>query len=226
MGVAKIFNSIASAIKGISTYAGTPKWMSPEMFKAFPAGAANSQQTKSDIFSLGLIALYCLDTKEFLNYHIKLNNDESVLEKYLDEFRLRCPSTRFFYMLRCMLSYSPFTRPNIVQLFEDFPEFTLRLSSDKYVQTEALEVSSQHRIPSNDSCIQTLEVSPQHGLASTDSYVQTEPLEVSAQPIILSNDSNVQPQPLKVPEQPKLPSNDSFVQVQPLEEPMMLTKVL
>jgi hypothetical protein len=61
--------------------------MSPEMLKADFSSATDIQLPKSDIFSLGLIALYCLDSKHFNNQK-KLNEDEKVLENYLDQFWL------------------------------------------------------------------------------------------------------------------------------------------
>ena len=129
LGVAKTFSSLVSAknYKDITTQAGTPIWMSPEMLKA-NVSAVNLELPKSDIFSLGLIALYCLDTKNF-NVQAKLNEDEKALDNYLEQFWFRCPDKRFFYMLKCMLSYSPYTRPSIHQLFKDFPEFFGNLSN-------------------------------------------------------------------------------------------------
>jgi serine/threonine protein kinase len=147
LGVAKIYSSMLSAkeFKGITTQAGTPEWMAPEMIKPDTDTALNVQQFKCDIFSIGLIVLYCLDTKEFIKNQDKLNKSEAALESYLDEFRIRFPDKRFIYMLRCMLSYSPRTRPNIQQLFEDFPEFTLA-NNEPHLNPK--NVSVQEAIPS------------------------------------------------------------------------------
>jgi serine/threonine protein kinase len=133
LGVAKVFSSILSAkeFKGITTQTGTPKWMAPEMLRPDSVIASDVQQIKCDIFSIGLIALYCLDTKEFNKKKENLNKSEAALEEYLNEFRLRFGEKRFFYMLRCMLSYSPRTRPNFEQLYEDFPEFTVLQEGSK-----------------------------------------------------------------------------------------------
>ena len=66
LDTAKIYNSISAAKKlsDISTSVGTPKWMSPEMRKSWN-GIVNTELPKSDIFSLGLIILYCIDTNNF-----------------------------------------------------------------------------------------------------------------------------------------------------------------
>ena len=140
---AKQYNSLASAQKfsTISMAVGTPQWISPEMRKAMAGDKfVDTNLPKSDIFSLGLIALYCLDTLEFnktlspilvkenmplKELLIHLEMFERHLLTYLDDFRLRneqCPSIRkFFYMLKSMLSFSPCARPSIQQLYEDFP---------------------------------------------------------------------------------------------------------
>ena len=141
---AKQYSSLVSAQKfsTISMAVGTPKWMSPEMRKALSDDDVDTNLAKSDIFSLGLIALYCLDTHEFnkrlspilkevkekmsqKELFIYLQKFEKHLLTYLDDFRLRnvqCPSiTKFFYMLKSMLSFSPCARPSIQQLYEDFP---------------------------------------------------------------------------------------------------------
>jgi serine/threonine protein kinase len=125
LGVAKFFSSLVSIREFKETNNSSGKsgiWMSPERLESDISTATNIIFPKSEIFSLGLIALYCLDTKNF-KHQIKLNEDEEALENYLDQFWLRCPDKRFFYMLKCMLSYSPITRPSIHQLFHDFPEF-------------------------------------------------------------------------------------------------------
>jgi serine/threonine protein kinase len=140
---AKIFNSITSVqrLSSISMCVGTPEWISPEMRKSISENVT-SELPKSDIFSLGLIALYCLDTAEFTKqlspilsqFKINLNkneisdhlyNLENALKIYLDDFRLRNlknpDKISFFYMLKSMLSFSPSARPSIQQLYEDFP---------------------------------------------------------------------------------------------------------
>ena len=130
VGASKIFSSLQSVMKirDKGTFVGTKTWMSPEMRKVKRTGFKNIQQHKSDIFSLGLIALFCLDPIEFGNQR-ELNKEEKVLESYLDDFMKRIQVNNkyfqhFSYMLRCMLSFSPFTRPSITEIYKDFPEFT------------------------------------------------------------------------------------------------------
>ena len=102
-------------------------WKSPEMLEFSPSEAPNSRrQPKSDIFTVGLIALYCLDSDEFLKNKDDLNKNEKFLESYLDEFHLRFESPRFFKVIRSMLSYSPSKRPDIVQLSVEFPDFFMK----------------------------------------------------------------------------------------------------
>ena len=84
MGTSRVFSSFSSVKKyrDISTYIGTPKWMSPEMMNNLST-SVDIQLLKSDIFSLGLVALFCLDQIEFEKQK-HLNTDEKALENYLD----------------------------------------------------------------------------------------------------------------------------------------------
>ena len=122
---------------------GNPKWMSPEMRENFYGDNVKNEHPKSDIFSLGLIALYCIDSNEFKNnfspiltkfndkkpnkamHSNYLKDFEESLLAYLDDFRLRNLNSprilNFFYMLKNMFSFSPSARPSIQQLYEDFP---------------------------------------------------------------------------------------------------------
>jgi serine/threonine protein kinase len=140
---AKVYNSFTSAKKlsDITTTVGTPKWMSPEMREAW-SNDVNTELPKSDIFSLGLIFLFCIDTPSFNDKLLPilsqfktimnkkevadhLRNLEEHLHAYLEDFRIRnlsSPSNiKFFYILKSMLSFSPGARPSIQQLYEDFP---------------------------------------------------------------------------------------------------------
>ena len=68
---ARIYNSIYSAKKQrkISRRVGTPKWMSLEMRRSLINNSkVETELPKSDIFSLGLITLYCLDTPNLKKY--------------------------------------------------------------------------------------------------------------------------------------------------------------
>ena len=142
LDAAKTFNSLSVALRvnPNSTFAGTLEWMSPEMRKSYSRNDINIQLPKSDIFSLGLIALYCLDTIDFkkkvfpIMKRFILTMQGQILQDYLDEFELilqiyldefwikRCSNPTFFYMLRSMLSFSPSARPNLEQLYNDFPK--------------------------------------------------------------------------------------------------------
>jgi serine/threonine protein kinase len=141
LGVAKTYNSFDSANK-ISdiTDIGSPIWMSPEMREAW-SKKLNAELPKSDIFSIGLIACFCIDTAEFNDklspilsqFKIEMTKEEvgdhlKNLEKqvlaYLEDFRLRNLNStsllNFLDMLKPMLSFSPCARPTIQQLYEDF----------------------------------------------------------------------------------------------------------
>jgi serine/threonine protein kinase len=126
LGCSKVFSSFQSVNqrRAIGTLVGSPPWMAPEILKAEAARIKNFEPIKSDIFSLGLIALFCLDIAEFQKQK-NLNEDEVALQNYLDQFRLRFQKNnpgymRFYYLLRCMVSFSAFSRPTLRQIYEDF----------------------------------------------------------------------------------------------------------
>ena len=126
LGCSKVFSSFQSVNqrRAIDTLVGSPQWMAPEIIKAETAKVKEFEPIKADIFSLGLIALFCLDFTEFQNQK-NLNQDDVALQNYLDDFRLRFQKEnprymRFYYLLRCMVSYSAFTRPKLSQVYEDF----------------------------------------------------------------------------------------------------------
>ena len=126
LGCSKVFSSFQSVNqrRAINTLVGTPSWMAPEINKAETAKVKNFEPIKADIFSLGLIALFCLDYADFKNQK-NLNDDEVTLQNYMDKFRLRFQKKypnymRFYYLLRCMVSFSAFTRPTLRQVYEDF----------------------------------------------------------------------------------------------------------
>ncbi len=73
-----------------------------------------------DVFSLGLITIYCIDTEEYLKQQKTINNDENAMEQYLNGLRLRMNKPALYYLIRCMLSFSPKTRPTVKQIFEDY----------------------------------------------------------------------------------------------------------
>ena len=144
---AKIYNSINSANKlsSISTSVGTSKWMSPEMRKSWINELmVTTELSKSDIFSLGLITLYCIDTNNFRKdlspileeFHTKMKLEtleehlkklEGGLKKYLDYFKSRIsqsPEFSNFFSIygERMLSFDHQNRPSIQELFEYFSD--------------------------------------------------------------------------------------------------------
>jgi serine/threonine protein kinase len=119
MGIARASKDSSHEKTKESTVKGTEKWMSPEMRVDWDK---NSQSTliklpNSDIFSLGLIVLFCLsDSNKFESVRDKLNKNEETLREYIDyDFRKTLFNGQFFYMSKCMLSYSPHTRPKVKQ---------------------------------------------------------------------------------------------------------------
>jgi hypothetical protein len=117
--------------------------MSPEMRRSLSDENLSNELPNTDIFSLGLMALYCLDANEFSSHLLPLlratQNSENLEEKlltYLDDFRQRninSPSImNFLYSLKNMLSFSPRARPTIKQLYEDFPKLSSNLVYNFY----------------------------------------------------------------------------------------------
>ena len=127
VGGAKILASKADFIQSLSSEVGTPDWMAPELASLLQRNHAESKMidfSKVDVFSLGLITLFCLDKKKFVTLK-QLNLDEKLLHDYLETFRDKIPIP-FYYILRCMLSFNSKTRPSMIQLYNDimhlFPE--------------------------------------------------------------------------------------------------------
>ncbi len=88
LGTAKIFKTEESVQKlNDASIQGTINWMSPEIRANIDKKTTRIQIPKSDVFSLGLIALFCLsNTDKFNEIRTKFNQSEDVLEDYLDEF--------------------------------------------------------------------------------------------------------------------------------------------
>jgi hypothetical protein len=106
--------------------------MAPEMLTA-----QNSINfSKLDIFSVGLISLFCLDNQGFLKQS-NLNKDNLKLLDFLRTLRYNYPRKKskvglspdeiprgkipldFYYMLRSMLSSDNDTRPSIEEIYKD-----------------------------------------------------------------------------------------------------------
>lgn len=109
------------------TYKGSPLWCAPEVAKNILLDDAtkvlNQDLFKSDIFSLGLIILYCLDPREFQDKNeateSRMNTNKSSLHDFLTEFQKRknLPS-KFFDLLKSMVSWNANDRPSIVELYQ------------------------------------------------------------------------------------------------------------
>ena len=149
-GVSKSFKSEISLLNNNSTE--TLLWMSPEMLESLKKGTHEKQHLKSDIFSLGLIAMFCLDYENFQTFKDKLNNNEEILEEYLDDFcyRINDAHISFFYLIRCMLSFSKFTRPNILELCKHFQHFTRPLPLLKEIGIETNQSNLQNELLINE----------------------------------------------------------------------------
>ena len=122
MGSAKLLEMFDcdKQIQTVNTFVGTEVWMAPEilLLKDKAEKPLKVDVSKFDIFSLGLISLYCLDKEGFKKFK-NINLNEIELNSYLESFTERVPPN-FFYMMRCMLSFNHFTRPSITQLHEHF----------------------------------------------------------------------------------------------------------
>ncbi len=129
VGVAKKFSNEGSLMRAreITTQAGTEEWMAPEMrnpdiIKLGKTGEDNKINfSKIDIFSLGLITLYCLDSPEnFYKYSSVLNEKSRTLhEEYLPQLKSSMP-IEFYCLLKLMLSFDWNARPSL----EEIEKFT------------------------------------------------------------------------------------------------------
>lgn len=138
VGVAKFFNP-QTIRSSPHTITGSREWMAPEMLEAY---SSNQREIKTadifklDIFSLGLIALFCWDSEEFQKQKDR-NRDQIALFKYLRSLRFRHPRKKailtnpvdlirekfplgIYYLLRCMLCFDIELRPNVEEVYKDF----------------------------------------------------------------------------------------------------------
>lgn len=127
IGEAKVMNTTTFKGTDQATIAGTQPWMAPEVILNYVKDPEdrtlfNKALPKTDIFSLGLITLYCLDLDEFRKYKHK-NIDENVLKKYLDSFqdRKKLPE-EIFDLLKKMVSFESSNRPSIEFLYDTVVE--------------------------------------------------------------------------------------------------------
>ena len=74
---------------------------------------------KLDIFSLGLISVYCLDSLEnFYKYSHLLNENSNILhEEYLPQLKSKMP-IEFYCVLKSMLSFDWNAHPSLVDLYD------------------------------------------------------------------------------------------------------------
>ena len=116
----------------------TAFWMAPELFDSVensppPASSNINNKSNCDIFSLGLIALYCLDNTRFKTYTNEdgkniLNRGHKTLAKYLKLLEKYIPAC-FLEFLRQMLAFCPLKRPDIQLFFNDYHKFKSILNS-------------------------------------------------------------------------------------------------
>jgi hypothetical protein len=96
---------------------------------------------KTDIFSLGLVAVQALDYKEFKNQK-ELNVNPMKTLDYLRTLRFNHPRKKtlikgeisrekvplgFYYFLRCMLSFDIHTRPSVEEVYKDTLKFVSQM---------------------------------------------------------------------------------------------------
>jgi serine/threonine protein kinase len=144
LGSVKQFENTAQSL---TTYTGTKKWMAPEIRERFEGrGAPPLDVLKTDVFSLGLVSLKCLDYKGFV-FQTDLNTNPINLLQYLRKFRYNYPRKKaqimgeiprekidlgFYYMLRCILSFDILTRPSIEEVYKDTLKFISQIEVMKF----------------------------------------------------------------------------------------------
>ncbi len=128
-------------------------WIPPEIINPYHLESRSDKKTafdedpkKYDVFSLGLIALYCLDPKQFLDinnkFELRLIGSPKLLADYLDNLEADLPPP-FYYLLRCMLSFCPYTRPSIKQLARDFHSIISRIELPTTIHSLSSEAISR-----------------------------------------------------------------------------------
>ena len=105
------------------TQAATEEWMArgmrnPDLIKLGKGKDAKKiDYRKLDVFSLGLISLFCLDSADnFSKYNLGLNQNSNTLhEVYLPQLKSKMP-IEFYCLLKSMLSFDWNARPSIEEL--------------------------------------------------------------------------------------------------------------
>ena len=126
VGVAKQFATQSSLMRlqTLTTRTGTEEWMAPEMKNPFLIKLGKDiddnkiDYRKFDIFSLGLITLYCLDSPNFDRYTRLLNEKSNTLhEEYFPQLKSNMP-IEFSCLLKSMLSFDWNARPSVKELYD------------------------------------------------------------------------------------------------------------
>lgn len=128
VGIAKQFKETQKAKINmtITNAGGSMSWMAPEMRDIFEnpldVKKRKTELSKLDVFSLGLIVLFCLDIKEFSNKQLHPKGTLNIVEKdlvdYLNDIKARKIITddSFFQVLKKMLKFDIKERMNISEL--------------------------------------------------------------------------------------------------------------
>lgn len=102
-----------------SDFKGSKSWMAPQRIAAEESKYLNRDLAKAEVFSLGLIFMYCLDP-ESCEKHL-LNCTEKEKDEYLETFKKEKELTNelggFSDLLSRMLSWDPERRPDIEALY-------------------------------------------------------------------------------------------------------------
>jgi len=122
-------NKLTKYFKEVTSGAGTEDWMAPEMREFMNTKddtiIQQFDQTKIDIFSLGLICLFILDNKYVSFTKINsLNTNEAILKQYIENTKKKVTyQYNFESVLKSMLSFDPRQRPRITDLYENMMSY-------------------------------------------------------------------------------------------------------
>ncbi len=104
-------------------------WSAPEIYHSFGSSElllkSISSLCRCDIYSIGLIALYCIDNQRFLALKEKYNTKVSseVLNNFFALLSLEFPA-ELCELLRKMVSYSPSDRPSFYKILKEIRNMT------------------------------------------------------------------------------------------------------
>jgi serine/threonine protein kinase len=101
--------------------------MSPELFESlFKKKDQKIDQSKSDVFSLGLIIIQLALNREIEDLFETKNGylNKNRLNEFYEEFRSRYLESKFLITLvNKMIEFDPMLRPSIRQLFQSLPKW-------------------------------------------------------------------------------------------------------